>query len=346
MLDVKITQGSFWNGAQIPYWIYMVLTILPFTGALGVDHFVLRSPVTGLLKLLSLIPLFGFWYFYDIAQACGERELVEKYGIGIPYYGPVGIGAGMFSGQGIPESPKETPRPWLFMLYALSTLIFFAFPVNKFIIGDYMNGLFQLSMLLLVLPAIAIGLYDIYNLLVNTKSVFEKGPERFPVFPASFLGSNFDRSVLGPLSKSDGSGLFGIVGKIGEIVAVEGTRTAVQSALMPIQAASAAATATATAATATAEAASSTATATSKAVEGLATLPGAIAKAAQGVSSGIKQSGGSFSTSVSSSPSLSTVALLFSVSVLAFSGYVFYAFRNTYSKPEQSDDPPREPRAV
>ena len=44
--------------------------------------------------------------------------------------------------------------------------------------------------------------------------------------------------------------------------------------------------------------------------------------------------------------SLSTTALLFSVSILAFSGYVFYVFRNTFGKPEQSDDPPREPRAV
>jgi hypothetical protein len=42
----------------------------------------------------------------------------------------------------------------------------------------------------------------------------------------------------------------------------------------------------------------------------------------------------------------SVPVLLFSVGLLAFSGYVFYVFKNTYSKPEKSDDPPRESRTV
>ena len=86
-IDVGITQGSYWGGGQIPYWLYMVFVILPFTGLLGLDHLLLRSPQTFILKLLTMIPLFGFWYFYDIGQAFGERELVEKYGLGVPYNG-------------------------------------------------------------------------------------------------------------------------------------------------------------------------------------------------------------------------------------------------------------------
>jgi hypothetical protein len=73
----------------------MIFAILPVTGLIGGDHLLLRSPMTALLKLISIVPLFGFWYFYDIAQALGEREYVEKYGIAVPFYGPTGIGAGI-----------------------------------------------------------------------------------------------------------------------------------------------------------------------------------------------------------------------------------------------------------
>jgi hypothetical protein len=49
---------------------------------------------------------------------------------------------------------------------------------------------------------------------------------------------------------------------------------------------------------------------------------------------------------ISESPSVSTAVLLFSIGLLAFSGFVFYTMRNTYAKPEKSDDPPGEPRTV
>ena len=95
MLDIQVTQGSYWKGAQIPYYMFIILTI--FGGLFGLDHLALRSPLTAILKVLSIIPLLGFWYFYDIAQAIGEREYVEKYGIAVPFYGPIGIGAGILS---------------------------------------------------------------------------------------------------------------------------------------------------------------------------------------------------------------------------------------------------------
>mgnify|MGYP000396885918 CR=1 FL=1 len=79
LLDVKLTQGAYWKGTQIPYWLYMALTIFPLTGLLGIDHLLLRSPWTALLKFLTMIPLLGYWYFYDIAQVTGEHDLIEKY---------------------------------------------------------------------------------------------------------------------------------------------------------------------------------------------------------------------------------------------------------------------------
>jgi hypothetical protein len=204
-LDVVITQGSYWNGGQIPYWLYMIFAILPITGLIGGDHLLLRSPVTALLKLISIVPLFGFWYFYDIAQALGERELVEKNGIGVPFYGPVGIGAGIFIEKDTPFSPPDTPRPWRYLLYVLTTALFTVFPINKLIIGDYFGAIAQFIMYLLfplTFLAIGWGFYDLYRILFDPRGVFEEGPSR--VLPASWiLGANFDRGVMGPAKGQD-----------------------------------------------------------------------------------------------------------------------------------------------
>lgn len=358
MLDVPITQGSYWGGAQIPYWIYLILVILPFTG-FGIDHLVLRSPLTSILKFLSIIPLFGFWYFYDIAQACGERELIEKYGIGVPFYGPVGIGQGIFSqSDRIKEGPTNIPRPWLFVFYALTTLIFIAFPINKFVIGDYVGGITQFLMYISIIfipVAIAQGIYDIYNLLFDTKGLFENGHARFPVIPAALIGGNFNNSVLGPSKSSMSDSPFGLVGTVAKIVAVEGTRRAIDSVIEPVKAvgtviegAAAVATGAEAAAKATVESVEAGAKATGELTNLVGTLPGIIDKvitdipdkvAEQTLAKAIQKGG-------SSSPSTTIIALLFSVSLLAFSGYVFYIYKNTFKSPEKSDDPPRESRAV
>lgn len=205
-IDVGITQGKYWGGAQIPYWLYLVFVIFPLTGLLGLDHLLLRSPQTFLLKLITMVPLFGFWYFYDIAQAVGERELVEKYGIGVPYYGPIGLGAGMFINKDKTNlSPVDTPKPWKYMIYVFVTCFFIAFPLNKLVIGDYwgaighlcmyLSGIFTLG--LSVLLAIGWGFYDIYRVIFDTRGVFEKGAAR--VFPATwFMDPFFNKGALGP----------------------------------------------------------------------------------------------------------------------------------------------------
>ena len=203
-LDVEITQGSYWKGGQIPYWLYKVAVILPFTALFGIDHMLLRSPITGILKCLSIIPLFGFWYFYDMAQL-GEKDLIEKNGIAIPFYGPVGIGAGIFTDGTQKASPDDIPRPWLYVAYVMASLLFIAFPINKLIIGDYWGALVQLAMyitpLVFITAFIAIGwgFYDVYRILFQPRSLFEKGPARVP--PAAWggmLDDYYNRAVLGP----------------------------------------------------------------------------------------------------------------------------------------------------
>ena len=199
MLDIQVTQGSYWKGAQIPYYIFIILTI--FGGLFGLDHLALRSPLTAILKVLSIIPLLGFWYFYDIAQAIGEREYVEKYGIAVPFYGPTGIGAGIFSGNSeIPNAPKEIPGPWRYMAYLITTCIFVVFPISKFVLGDYLGGILHICMYILfplTFIAIAWSFYDIYNVLFKTKDIFENGvPHMTPA--STLLGSRFRRDAIGP----------------------------------------------------------------------------------------------------------------------------------------------------
>jgi hypothetical protein len=357
----------------------MILVIFPFTGLFGIDHLILRSPITALLKLLSIVPLFGFWYFYDIAQATGERDLVEKYGIGVPFYGPLGIGAGMFHKDGAREAPYNSPRPWRYSIYVFITLISIFLPINKLILGDFTGAIVHMLMYVLfplTFFAIIWTFYDMYRVIFDTEGIFDNGPARF--FPASLLlNPYFDRTVLGPLTSNDTPNILGrVIGLaadatigIGEVV-VDETKNIVH-----------------TAARDTTQVIDTTAAATSKAAEAISTslehgaeasgkvveligklpeigekiatdLPNKIAQQAtspvsqvistanntlqnpttQVTSQLLKQAGGALDN-----PSISTAALLFSVGLLAFSGYVFYTLRNTIkSNSDKSDEPPRD----
>lgn len=387
MLDITITQGRFWNGSQLSYWIYLILVILPFTGLLGIDHLALRSPITAILKIISIIPLFGFWYFYDIAQVCGERELIEKYGIGVPFYGPIGLGAGIFTKDGVKESPKNVPRPWLFIAYTIATLLFFFIPINKFLIGDTTSGILCILYFLTGVGIIQ-GLYDIFNLIFDTKTLFEKGNARIPGVSlllgkyhySSSLGNtpgneaNNQSSPVGNITsaleniipttvkvvKTVATGVVGAVKSVGTGAAIGAAGVLADKAHVPvitsIDAASDAAGRIVGTKVAEAGAAQlDLAAEGSKAAAGAALAVGAVTDSIQkhpeallsGPVSQVPpftptvQKGGGLDLLIPSIP-----VLLFTVSLVAFSGYVFYIYKNTHRKPEKTDDPPREPRAV
>jgi hypothetical protein len=200
--DIGITQGSYWGGAQVPYWLLKIMTVC--FGLVGFDHLLLRSPLTGLLKFISIIPLFGFWYFFDLAQVFGEQEFVEKNGFAIPFLGPQGIGAGIFINKdGSNLAPPDVAKPWTFMMYALATILFTVLPLNKILIGDYFGALWQIIMYSffftpLFLLALFWGFYDEYRVFFDTRGLIEKGAAR--VIPASWiLDPYFKRNALGPL---------------------------------------------------------------------------------------------------------------------------------------------------
>ncbi|NBO71401.1 TM2 domain-containing protein [bacterium] len=213
LIDVRITQGDYWKGSgkgggQVGYWVYIVFVCI--FGILGLDHLLLRSPMTFLLKALTMIPLLGFWWLYDIAQATGEWELIKEHGIGIPIYGPMGIGKGIFINENSTNvSPPDIPRPWAFIAYVFFTMLFSMFPLNKIVVGDYMGAVAQLLMYfpgmlffgIGVFLAMGWGLYDLYRIFFDTRGVLEKGVARIP--PATWWPFKMDpyakRASLGPL---------------------------------------------------------------------------------------------------------------------------------------------------
>jgi hypothetical protein len=56
-----------------------LLSLLP----LGIEHWLARSPLTGLAKMLTLGG-FGVWYMWDVAQLWFEPERVVNYGMSMP----------------------------------------------------------------------------------------------------------------------------------------------------------------------------------------------------------------------------------------------------------------------
>jgi hypothetical protein len=379
MLDKEITKGSYWGGSQISYWMYLVAV---FFGFLGIDHLLLRSPITALLKIISIIPLFGFWYFFDIAQAFGEKDLVKKYGIAVPYYGPTGIGQGIFHDDGVKPSPEEIPRPWKFIGYFLATCLLIATPINKLVLGDYVGAgaqsVYYMLILTIILPFIAIiwGFLDVYNVIFKTRELFEKGAQRLPpatMIPFFNVDPNFKAEALGPKKAVEADTIAGAIrdaaGKLMEPVTtatriitapltavsetVSGTiNTAGQVAQESIKSAGTAAQVLPLAATSLAQSAVEIGKSMQVAAQGVATLPSALNPAAIGDSVGqsvgklTKQAGGAL-TGGSDYISNSSVFVFSMLGLLTASGYVFYVWKKRANKSiERSDDPPRDAAAI
>ena len=72
------------------------LRIMSLFGILGLDHFYLRSPVTGLIKLFTFGGFF-IWWIWDAAQAFTEGDRIKEYGMTLPFDLGTGIGQGMIT---------------------------------------------------------------------------------------------------------------------------------------------------------------------------------------------------------------------------------------------------------
>ncbi len=184
------TQSSFWGGPNANFTVLAALSIIPFTGLLGLDHFYLRSPLSGLLKAIGNLLTFGLWYFYDIAQVTGEADRVKKNGMSYPIVGPTGLGAGIFLEKDQEPSPGGSPLN--FLIYALLVLLPLPFALDHFFVGDTWGGfakIFANFNIFLFIFGIFWALMAVFRLFFRTDSIFTEGVER--VFPFTFFMDDY-----------------------------------------------------------------------------------------------------------------------------------------------------------
>jgi hypothetical protein len=211
-----LTQKEFWGGPNASYSITQFLSIFPLTGLLGLDHYYLRSPLSGLLKMIVNMLTFGMWYLYDAAQVVGEEELVRKNGLSYPLIGSLGLGAGIFTGgsnnsnqKGGGDNNKKSGSPLMFLLYCICVLVPLPFALDHFIVGDTKGGIMKLIMnfgvgfpmiffggFFLIFFAIFWGLISVFRLYFQTEDVLNKGIVR--VFPATIFMDKYFCTKLGP----------------------------------------------------------------------------------------------------------------------------------------------------
>ena len=181
--SIKHTQGQTWGGTQLDLGIYKAVAVI--FGFFGLDHVLLRSPRTGLLKFLVNLFTFGFWYMYDIVQSFSDSDTIKQFGLTIPFFGPSGIGAGIFHSDALPRAPKKTPTPLVFLAFA--SLAWIPFGLSHFIAGDFSGGAAKFFMTFS--PLFFMGFlwtfYSMFNIFTNTPEILTKGTERF--FPATLV---------------------------------------------------------------------------------------------------------------------------------------------------------------
>ena len=211
------TKSSFWKDKPwYPLWLVQLLTIFPFTGFFGVDHMFLRSPVTAVAKGFINIFTLGLWWIYDILQVTLDRESVQKNGLTLPFFGPAGIGAGMFTKEG---SEVEGKAPWIFILYTLLTLL--PFGLDFFLAGDTVGGIIRLmtSLIIFLWPFGFIwGSYNMYRAWITPGDVMKRGvcrPWPLSIFLEPYHMVN---TVLGPDLPGEGPPICEPQGILGAIM--------------------------------------------------------------------------------------------------------------------------------
>jgi hypothetical protein len=123
-----------------------------------------------MLKLL-VTSFTSVWYFYDIAQAFGEWDNIKEHGIGVPYYGPIGVGHGIFHEGNKVKSEAKGLSPGWFIVYAVVTLMTFPIGLNKVVLGDTYGAIWHFFSLFVAI-GLFWGMYDVYRLLFDTRKLF------------------------------------------------------------------------------------------------------------------------------------------------------------------------------
>jgi hypothetical protein len=123
---MKVVKGQFplsENSGAARYWaaedgvprpdrtcnLLLILSIVG--GVIGADHFYLRSPKTGFMKMLTFGG-FGLWWLWDVAQILFEKTRVVNYGMTGLLDITTGIGQGMITDKGTRYTTKSSYSMW------------------------------------------------------------------------------------------------------------------------------------------------------------------------------------------------------------------------------------------
>lgn len=171
------------GATHLSYHTFVGLSVLG--GFLGLDHLYLRSPWTFLAKCIVNIVCFGIWWIYDAVQALFNPDVIRVYGLFLPGWGPIGVGAGVLS--------KEEPdkKHYQFLLYAFSLIFGGIIGMDSFLVGDKTTGFIRLlsAVSVLFLPiALLFWGYNVFQFFINTKDVVSANHEFFGA-PAHSLSS-------------------------------------------------------------------------------------------------------------------------------------------------------------
>ena len=206
--------GEGEGAIYLSYNVFLGLSVLG--GFLALDHLYLRSPLTFLAKLAVNFMFFGVWWLYDAMQAIFNRDVVQLYGLPIPFLGPKGIGAGVLVND-VPD--KKHMR---FFTYAMALLFGGMIGLDSFIVGNNELGFLRLiGLVTLIFAPISImeWLYKLFKFFTDTKEVTgeyheyfgappgaslkDKALSKFPFLAALFSPmewiKNMANTILGPL---------------------------------------------------------------------------------------------------------------------------------------------------
>lgn len=99
----------------VPLWLYRCIAIFPITGIMGLDHFLLGSHFTGILKLFINSISLGSWYAYDIVQVLYPSN-IKEHGLQVPFLEMGSIGKGRVDETPISVMSKHT-KLWIMISF-------------------------------------------------------------------------------------------------------------------------------------------------------------------------------------------------------------------------------------
>lgn len=179
ILNITNQYGEYWATSALSFNILYFLSIIPLTGFLGLDHLYARSPKTAAMKAIINIFTLGWWYLYDAFHVLLRPDQVKTFGFSAPILGPIGVGAGQFSGD-----KKDQDKSSRFFIYSLLVALV-PFGIDYFYLGNNWMGFIKLFFTVVFFPiALLIGLWNIIKVFFLTGQTLDENHEFFGSSPS------------------------------------------------------------------------------------------------------------------------------------------------------------------